>query len=30
MTSNIKIGDWNIQFSLTDIEFKIECDSIYE
>lgn len=30
MTSNIKIGDWNIRFSLNDIEFKIECDSIYE
>lgn len=30
MTSKIKIGDWNIRFSLNDIEFKIECDSIYE
>lgn len=30
MTSSIKIGDWNIRFSLNDIEFKIECDSIYE
>lgn len=27
---SIKIGDWKINLTLSDIEFKIDCDSIYE